>query len=98
VSAQFYELCDTYGWERGDDERAAAYTEYGNALSQSFNDTYGTNANDLSSWQNLCRVLEMKPIPRILEACQDVSTTARIFARAIILNRDNIAGRSFGPH
>jgi hypothetical protein len=74
VSAQFYRLCDSQGWDRHTKERDVAYRAYGDALSQTFNDTYGTEVDDLRSWQTLCEVIEIKPVPNILEECQDVST------------------------
>jgi hypothetical protein len=42
-------------------------------MTQQFNSLYGTDVDNISSWENLCRVLEIVPIPDELEACRDVS-------------------------
>jgi len=74
VSAQFTSLCNSQGWGRHTKERKVAYRAYGDALSQTFNDVYGTEVDDLRSWQTLCEVIEIKPVPNVLKDCQDVST------------------------
>ncbi|KAG2047347.1 hypothetical protein BDR06DRAFT_1013966 [Suillus hirtellus] len=40
------------------------------ALVQEFNTRFGTDGNDISSWQNLCRVLRIDPVPDSIEACR----------------------------
>lgn len=78
MTAQFHSLCYSQGWRPRTEERHAAYRAYGDAMSQAFNDAYGTEVDDLRSWQTLCEVLEIKPVPKILEECQDVSTAIKI--------------------
>jgi len=73
ATAQFHRLCDSYNWSRNDKQRLDAVEGFGNALSQSFNHTYGTEVNDIRSWQTICAVIEIDPIPNNLEECQDVS-------------------------
>lgn len=88
VSAQFYRLCDSQDWDRGDVRRKKAFKDYKDALTQTFNITYGTEVKALRSWQSLCHVLAIKPVPKSLTACQDVSTIVKILAHIIPLNRD----------
>ena len=38
-----------------------------------FNGIYGTDVNSVASWQGLCRVLGILPVPPTLEECQRVS-------------------------
>ena len=64
-------MCKVYGLD--DKRRKAARRDFGDALTQQFNDTYGTDVDDLNSWQMMCAVLNMDPIPQTLQACQDVS-------------------------
>lgn len=60
-------------------ERSAAYNGFGDAMSQQFNELYGTQVEDCQSWQRLCGVLQIDPVPQSLEACQDVSTISGAF-------------------
>ncbi|KIM73215.1 hypothetical protein PILCRDRAFT_81329, partial [Piloderma croceum F 1598] len=68
-TAQFQKLCKMFG--HNDKWRMVARKGFVDALLQQFNDTYGTEVDDLSSWQGMCLVLEMDPIPTTLEACQE---------------------------
>lgn len=53
---QFWRLCDLKGWERDTPEREQALEGIRNAIAQQFNAFYGSNADDLNGWHNLCRV------------------------------------------
>lgn len=59
-------------WERGDDERDSAYQEFKDALTQQFNANYGTDAEDINAWQNLCGRLNIEPVPTTLKRCRQV--------------------------
>jgi hypothetical protein len=59
-----------YDW--GDDEEDEARALFRDALVQEFNLVYGTDENDIGSWQGLCRVLDIVPIPDDLETCRRV--------------------------
>lgn len=54
-------------------EKDKAHKAFKIALTQQFNDYYGTKNGNILAWQNLCRRLEVKPIPKELQACRDVS-------------------------
>ena len=73
ATAQVHRMCDLYKWNPHGEERKAAFQGFKDALSQQFNHTYGTEVDDLRSWQKLCQVLRIKPIPQDLGTCQDVS-------------------------
>jgi hypothetical protein len=45
------------------------------AMTQQFNNIYGTDENNLAAWQNLCQVLNIDPIPDELNLCRNVSCT-----------------------
>ncbi|KAG8729019.1 hypothetical protein FRC11_009673, partial [Ceratobasidium sp. 423] len=45
------------------------------ALVLQFNLTYGTDQNDLASWQNLCRAMRVTNIPETLSACKKLVDT-----------------------
>jgi hypothetical protein len=84
---QFRTMCRLKGWNSS--ERKDAYEGFADAMSQSFNNMYGTEVQDLWSWQTLCMVLEIEPVPNRLEECQDVSTVAPKMTMAIPLNTQN---------
>ncbi|KAF8079346.1 hypothetical protein FPV67DRAFT_1444489 [Lyophyllum atratum] len=69
VWKEFYRMVDDLGWddEEKDEEREA----FKDALVQAFNSTYGTDENDLESWQSLCLVLNIVPIPEELRSCRE---------------------------
>lgn len=69
---EFYRMCDTFGWDKEDDERQEARDKIKDALTKQFNEIYGTDVNDLAAWQNLCSVLNLSDIPNELKACREV--------------------------
>jgi hypothetical protein len=72
---EFYRLCDLYGWKKDDQSKLDAKKAFQDALTLQFNDSYGTNVDDLTNWQALCAKLGMDPVPEDLHACQAVRTT-----------------------
>jgi hypothetical protein len=42
------------------------------ALTVQFNDSYGTDVDDLTNWQGLSARLGMDPVPESLDACREV--------------------------
>jgi hypothetical protein len=57
-------------WDK--DAREEAREGFKNALVQEFNKMYGTDVNDIGSWQGLCRVLGIAPVPDKLNECREV--------------------------
>lgn len=70
VMSEFYRMCDFFCWERGDNDREEAHAALKDAMTHQFNSMYGTDVNDLASWQHLCRILQIFPIPDALVACR----------------------------
>lgn len=69
---EFYRMCDSFGWQPDDEEKARARQGFKDAMVQQFNSIYGSDASDISSWYKLCQVLRISPIPEGLEACRKV--------------------------
>jgi hypothetical protein len=61
-------MCDFFEWDRGDAKYAKE--EFKGAIVKQFNDIYGTDRDNLESWQKLCHVLNIEPIPADLAACR----------------------------
>lgn len=72
ASAEFYRLCDQFGWRRDDPNRAEAHAAFKNALTRQFNTNYGTDNDSLASWQSLCGRVGITPIPSTLKGCREV--------------------------
>jgi len=53
-----------------DPQRRELREGFKDALVQEFNARFGTDGNDLSNWQNLCRVLRIDPVPDSIQACR----------------------------
>ena len=49
-----------------------ARRKFKSAMVQQFNDLYGTDEEDLNSQQNLCHILNIKPVPDRLKECREV--------------------------
>ncbi|KAN0082973.1 hypothetical protein V8E55_008768 [Tylopilus felleus] len=73
ASREFCRLCKKFGWGKQDPPRKKAYQNFKDALVQQFNGFYGTDVNDLKSWQNLCYIVHIDPIPEDLHACREAS-------------------------
>lgn len=69
-TSEFYRMCDFFDWD--EDEKDDARGLFKDALVQEFNIIYGTDENNIESWNTLCRVLNVDPIPQGLDACREV--------------------------
>jgi len=78
VMTEFYRMCNFFSWGRDDEEKESAREHLKDAMTQQFNSRYGTDVDDLSAWRNLCRVLEIDPIPDELKACRDMVKRAHV--------------------
>ncbi|KAI9067584.1 hypothetical protein FKP32DRAFT_1620026 [Trametes sanguinea] len=65
---EFKRLQTDLHWEQK--QREIAREELRNAMVQQFNLMYGTNVDDLASWQLLCTALGMNPVPNTIKGCQ----------------------------
>jgi hypothetical protein len=67
---------EDFGWDSDDYEMREARRNFKSAMVQKFNDLYGTDVGDLNSWQNLCHVLGIDPVPTKLKECREVRVDA----------------------
>jgi len=74
---EFYRLCDLCGWDKEDQQKQVAKQGFQDALIMQFNDSYGTDVDDLTKWQALCAKLGMDPVPENLNACREVRKIPR---------------------
>jgi len=66
-------MCDAFEWDSDDYEMREARRQFKSAMVQQFNDLYGTDEEDLNSWQNLCHILNIEPVPEGIKECREVS-------------------------
>lgn len=76
-------MCDKFGWDNDDYEMREARRKFKSAMVQQFNDLYGTDKEDLISWQKLCHILNIEPVPEELKKCREV----RICFNPFIIDR-----------
>jgi len=69
---EFYRLCDLRDWDKNDPQKEIAKQGFQDALTLQFNNSYGTDVDDLTKWQALCAKLGVDPIPESLYACREV--------------------------
>ncbi|KAH8800384.1 hypothetical protein F5884DRAFT_825056 [Xylogone sp. PMI_703] len=72
IWAEFDRMCDRFRWRYESDERRDARDLFREAIVEQFNSLYGTDVNDLGSWQNLCHILNIVPVPDSLKYCREV--------------------------
>lgn len=60
------------GWAPHGRARTRARRDFRNAMIDEFNRTYGTDYKNLESWQNLCRVVGIDPVPETITQCRKV--------------------------
>ncbi|KAG9127401.1 hypothetical protein FRC07_014211 [Ceratobasidium sp. 392] len=70
VATEFKRLKESPQWPRRKIKQDRWTGSYRLALVLQFNETYGTDGDDLESWQNLCRVVRMKNIPNTVSGCK----------------------------
>ncbi len=74
-------MCEWFGWNKAD--RGMVYNAFHHAIVRQFNATYGVDANNLASWQLLCIVLQIHPVPGDLETCRKVRFQHSVFVPVI---------------
>ena len=65
-------MCDYFAWDRDSKERERARDDMRHAMVLQFNDTFGTDANSLATWQSLCDIIKISPIPDKIKECRRV--------------------------
>ncbi|CAE6374527.1 unnamed protein product [Rhizoctonia solani] len=75
VLSELKRMKKVFGWDKKTWKSSGALSGLRRALVLQFNLTYGTDQNDLASWQNLCRVMDIANIPEKLSDCKKLVNT-----------------------
>lgn len=67
---EFNRLAVSQRWRPTD--RTQARERFRSAMVAEFNARYGTDEKNLTSWQNLCRVFNIQPVPSSIRKCKKV--------------------------
>ncbi|KAF8798628.1 hypothetical protein BYT27DRAFT_6897267 [Phlegmacium glaucopus] len=110
ATSEFYRMCDRFRWDREDPVREEAHEAFRDALTKQFNSKYGTDVNNLASWQLLCDKLQVSPIPDNLKECRKIvmethvnmvdlvsNGVARVFSSVEELSRYTISSGKYFP-
>lgn len=87
IWTEFNRMCDEFEWDSDDYEMRKARRTFKSAMVQQFNDLYGTDVEDLTSWQKLCNVLNINPVPGDLKKCREVRVCFAPLNMTLLLNR-----------
>ena len=88
-------MCEEFGWDMEDYEMREAKREFKAAMVREFNGLYGTNGEDLESWQKLCRILNIEPVPLKLKPCREASYFTLSSATALLVSNELTATSEF---
>lgn len=69
---EFRALCRFHKWKKKSPEKRQARHDFKEAMIEEFGTLYGTDPNALWSWQKLCEVLQISPIPDKIKDCRQV--------------------------
>ncbi|KAF8957360.1 hypothetical protein BDZ97DRAFT_1763059 [Flammula alnicola] len=111
ATSEFNRMCKVIHLAPRSDAKEAARAAFKDALTQEFNEIYGTEINSLASWQTLCARIGISPIPTTLEECRQIvmnthvnlvdlttgSGTIQIFQSVQELSQYTIENRKFFP-
>ncbi|KAK7685908.1 hypothetical protein QCA50_010715 [Cerrena zonata] len=78
LNDEFARLRKHQGWEPRTKENTEMYGEFRNALIAEFNATYGMDENDIRSWQYLCTLLRIDPVPTSMERCREIVLSTHV--------------------
>ena len=76
---EFYRMCDSFGWVKDAEghyppERIEAYEAFTEAMVKSFNHRFGTDVHDEKSWEGICHLLSVDPLPDGVTTMKKVRT------------------------
>lgn len=77
---QYFEMCNLFGWEKGDTESDEAWDEIRTALVLQFNQYFGDDPDSLDSWVGLCIAIGINPVPATMVECRTVSIRGLSYA------------------
>jgi hypothetical protein len=74
---EFYRLCDHFHWvkdSRGGypEARIRAHKAFRTAMVEAFNQQFGTNVDDKGSWEGICSLLQIDPLPNDMAEMKEV--------------------------
>lgn len=72
---EFRRMVKFFPWRHDDEAMEQAREDFTTALTLLFNDMYGEDVKSLDSWQKLCRVCHVDPVPETMKECRAVSTS-----------------------
>ncbi|KAI0792461.1 hypothetical protein C8Q75DRAFT_753008 [Abortiporus biennis] len=76
VAREFQRLGQRMGWS--DDERRIARERYREALTNEFNDIFGTDPSDYEAWKKLFGILKISPVPASVLECTRVIKSVNV--------------------
>jgi len=82
-------MCDFFQWDKEDFEKQEARGLLKDALTQQFNSIYGTDVDSIQSWQTLCQVLRIVPMPEGLHACREAVRATHVNIVDLVENRNS---------
>ena len=78
----FERLQEVSRWGDDSEDLREALYDFNNALTRQFNVTIGTET-DLPSWQNLCRLIDITPVPDTIQECRRVRVYFHVSKRGL---------------
>ncbi|KAF8552596.1 hypothetical protein OG21DRAFT_1486098 [Imleria badia] len=73
----FNRLRRVFQWGNNSTELLAARVDFHDALALQFNFIFGTDS-DLGAWQNLCSVIDITPVPDVIDECKRLVWDAHV--------------------
>ncbi|RDB14552.1 hypothetical protein Hypma_016592 [Hypsizygus marmoreus] len=77
ATSEFNRMARLLQWSQYERNENKDY--FKDALVKEFNTIYGTDENSLESWQTLCRVLNITPVPETLKTLRSFQESQRHF-------------------
>ncbi|KAL3462795.1 hypothetical protein BJX64DRAFT_288006 [Aspergillus heterothallicus] len=78
IYRELFRMFGEFNWERDDPRRDEAWENFRIAVIQAFNSTFGSDAEDLATWQRICRCLEIAPIPNQLTGAREAVSRTHV--------------------
>ena len=84
---EFYRMCDHFHWVKGNDgkyppARNRAHEAFRMAMVQAFNHNFGTDVNNINSWESICDLLGIQPVPTDVAEMKKASQQVILYIRA----------------
>jgi hypothetical protein len=75
---EFYRMCDHFQWNKnaqGDypQDRKDAHNAFRKAMVESFNAAFGQDINNINTWETMCHLLQIDPIPSGIQDMKNVT-------------------------